>query len=95
MEYVVDLRRVRRNIQGSCRRLINDEEMADALFVRIMDPLEDAIVDDAPEVVRCKDCKYWDRTECIDGDCFCEKMFGRNMGYFTKENWYCAEGEKK
>lgn len=38
-----------------------------------------------PDVIRCKDCKYWngERERCW------------KIGQFTKEDWFCAEAERK
>ena len=47
---------------------------------------------DMVEVVRCKDCIYWDKghtEECdnLDSVCF-------HNGW-CKPNWYCADGKKR
>ncbi len=70
-----------------------DDEAGDDIYVEEWEV-------DVPEVVRCKDCKYWDRTTSVDGECFCDRLDERRLDdgsfdYFTKENWYCAEGEKE
>ena len=40
-----------------------------------------------PELVRCKDCKYWDADE---HDC------NIKIGWFAcGADWYCADGERK
>ena len=45
---------------------------------------------DAVEVVRCKDCKYF------DGDC-CDRYADETLGYShsTQPNFFCAVGERK
>ena len=43
---------------------------------------------DAVEVVRCKDCKYWER-DVIFQDGWCR---GTRRG---DPNWFCADGERR
>lgn len=77
-----------------------EDELTNYIYVEEWEVEDtDEITDDVPEVVRCRDCKYWDRTTSVDGECFCDKLDERRLDdgsfdYFTKENWYCAEGEK-
>lgn len=41
----------------------------------------------APELIRCKDCKHWNKEE---HDC------NIKVGHFTAPpDWYCADGERK
>lgn len=43
-----------------------------------------------PEIVRCKDCRYWrPNTE------FCGRWTFGWIAHRTPENWYCADGEVK
>ena len=45
------------------------------------------------ELVRCKDCKHWNRRECGSyGTCESENM---NICGFTDADWFCADGERK
>ena len=62
-------------------------------------------------IVRCKDCKHWDRTtreegnECISGpwdDAVCEVFrdwdsYGDLGEHFRRTNgdWFCADGERR
>lgn len=57
----------------------------DEMPCRERDLLLDAAVDAVP-VVRCKDCKWYDRTEC----CNC-----KYMNDFVEDNDYCSFGERK
>ena len=42
-----------------------------------------------PEIIRCKDCKHWERRECGQyGTC-------ENMDGFFTDDWYCADGERR
>ena len=45
---------------------------------------------DAVEVVRCKDCKYF------DGEC-CDRYADETLGYShsTQQNFFCAVGERR
>ena len=49
---------------------------------------------DAVKVVRCKDCKYFDKyidcKEMYQWDGFCADWARK-----TYENWYCSRGEKE
>lgn len=63
----------------------------------------------APQVVRCKDCKHWDKTtreegnDCISGpweDAVCEVFrdwdsYGDLGEHFRRTNgdWFCGDGE--
>ena len=43
-----------------------------------------------PQIVRCKDCKYWKQYESYQfGECEIYK------GYNRSGNWFCADGERK
>lgn len=48
----------------------------------------------APELIRCKDCKHgqfeqWDNGECVDKTVYCD-------GYgIHKPDWFCADGKRK
>ena len=53
---------------------------------------------DAVEVVRCKDCKWW---ELVDdyyakgyGECTCPRSVIKRST-FLNEDWYCANGERR
>lgn len=41
-----------------------------------------------PQIVRCKDCKYYNP---ISGECYRHHF----VVYFSNGNWYCADGEHK
>lgn len=50
------------------------------------------------EVVRCKNCKWW---ELVDdyyakgyGECMCPRSVIKRST-FLNEDWYCADGERK
>lgn len=47
---------------------------------------------DAVEVVRCKDCRYYNTTNCCDGFGWCERS-GMDRGSW--DNWFCADAERK
>lgn len=55
------------------------------------------IIEDCVPVVRCKDCKWWDKVDNIDGVNYgtCErKCTAIRKDAFLNENWYCADGER-
>ena len=43
-------------------------------------------------VVRCKDCRYYNTTNCCDGCGWCERS-GMDRGSW--DNWFCADGVRK
>ena len=48
---------------------------------------------DFVRVVRCRECKYWDRRECGSyGTCESENM---SICGFTDADWFCADGRMK
>ena len=44
------------------------------------------------KVVRCRDCKYWDRENRLGKRCECYKL---SKFTFTPHDWYCADGERR
>ena len=59
-------------------------------YARVKRMVEEAPTIDAVPVVRCKECKNWDATECVNGKCWC-----RTQGEYRGGDWYCADGEKQ
>ena len=52
-----------------------------------------ALLKEQEAVVRCKDCKHWNRRECGSyGTCESENM---NICGFTDADWFCADRERK
>lgn len=49
------------------------------------------VIDFAPsiDIVRCKECRYWNTKGCRDGVGECEWAY-----YMTKPNDYCSYGER-
>ena len=50
------------------------------------------------EVVRCKDCKYWELCDEEDGISYGQCMHPScviSNTVFLNEDWYCADGERK
>jgi hypothetical protein len=45
---------------------------------------------DAVEVVRCKDCKYYDVNLADGTTCFCTRL-----ELFNEYDWFCADGERR
>ena len=44
----------------------------------------------APELIRCKDCKYWQTNTQ-----FCTRWSSPFATQHTSPNWYCADAERK
>lgn len=61
-------------------------------IVKISDEvMEDECADSPPELVRCKDCKYWDRR--TSG---CMHLTGSIAPIVkTNKDWFCADGERR
>ena len=66
--------------------------------------LHDALIllNEQPEIVRCKDCKWWDRYEDSNwGYCHaCKHCHSSNHWSIRiyreyPDNWFCADGERK
>lgn len=56
-----------------------------------IDTLESAL-SEQPQIIRCKDCIYWDKghtEECDNSDSVCF-----HNGW-CKPDWFCADGEKR
>lgn len=50
---------------------------------------------DAVEVVRCRDCKFWDRTNMVTDIGFPDlARCLRGHKDYSDEFWYCADGER-
>lgn len=58
-------------------------------YALIKKKVENAPTVDAVPVVRCKDCKYHENEEI--GMVYCPNQ----IGGWVKENWFCADGERK
>ena len=70
-----------------------------------------AVLGEQPEIVRCRDCKYWNKTtreegnDCILGpweDAVCDMLrdwdgYGEFGEDFSRTNgdWFCADGERR
>ena len=44
------------------------------------------------QVVRCKDCKYFNINGCDEGFGWCER---NGIGHGSSTDWYCADGERR
>lgn len=44
-----------------------------------------------PEIVRCKDCRWWHKSETAEGFGDCGQVNGITL---KPSNWFCADGEK-
>lgn len=52
---------------------------------------------DVVEVVRCKDCEYWNKDEDVLNDGICDEWsdFEDSLIRYTKPDDYCSHGERK
>ena len=97
------------DVQDLRRMLKEQESVIEALKSDLSETL--AVLGEQPEIVRCKDCKHWDKTtreegnDCIFGpweDAVCDifrdwDSYGELGEDFRRTNgeWYCADGERK
>ena len=47
---------------------------------------------DAVEVVRCRECRYYNTTGCSDGFGWCEDAV---VSTGVSDDWYCANGQRR
>lgn len=69
--------------------------MSDVQYVMIT---TDTPMREYAPIVRCKDCKWWDKVDNIDGVNYgtCErKCTAIRQDAFLNENWFCKDGERK
>ena len=53
---------------------------------------------DYPELIRCKDCKYYQFGKLINDTRFCYRLFdnnGNHVGYNFSPNDFCSRAERK
>lgn len=50
---------------------------------------------DAVPVIRCKDCKYFQRAGCFSSGDYCTKFTQLGRGFYVKEDGYCWKAERK
>lgn len=51
-----------------------------------------ALLKSQPQIVRCKDCKYYDTKDCADGFGWCNR---NGTGHGSTDDWFCADGERR
>lgn len=45
------------------------------------------------ELIRCKDCKYWKKSELIGGDMICDYTYFNK--YYRNADDFCSKAERK
>lgn len=53
-----------------------------------------SMLKEQPQIVRCKDCKYWDQLMEHRGLCH-ELTNTHSEAFVTSSDWYCADGERR
>lgn len=84
-------------------RLFNDQIEQGAGVIGAFDAFYDALQDtptvDAVEVVRCKDCKYYNLSELLGPNKFCFRLKhpteNRVIGYNFAPDDFCSYGERR
>lgn len=79
-----------------------DDELCEDCCYNVVNKLDEAPAIEAEPVVRCKDCKWWDKKhDSPYGYCHACKHGHRsehweiNIYRIYKGDWYCADGERK
>ena len=65
---------------------------------KVWERLKQYVDSDAVSVVRCKDCKYWQKSnddQRRDGMCEALLHFHGAERYMTNEDFFCAYGERR
>ena len=67
------------------------------ILIRCVFDMIGKIVDNAPtvdavKVVRCGECKYYDKTGCVADFGWCKR---NGSGHGSTDDWFCADGERK
>ena len=108
------------NAYNDCTRFDSLSHMIDELLNEQQETIEslqgtihklNAALGEQPEIVRCKDCKHWDKTtreegnDCISGsweDAVCDMFrdwdrYGDLGENFRRTNgdWFCADGKRR
>lgn len=84
-----------KNFRFAVRELENPFDAVRHQGKKFLEMVENAPTVDAVEVVRCKDCKYWERL--TDGN-LCGDCNGHRNGLqveYTTEDDFCSYGEKR
>ena len=79
----------------NCKELIhqNGKDWLDERDIPLLDMAIEALSANAVEVVRCKDCKYWNREIHNGVEYFNFSSCDLNH-YGDGHNFYCADGER-
>lgn len=90
------------DIDAVTEKLLHDSFCSWHDFNTVMHALDEAPTIDAVPVVRCKDCKWWDkRRDSPYGYCHACKHGHRSehweIGIYRvyKGDWFCADGERR
>ena len=75
---------------------MNDYIKREDAIEMVLEPLSNMPADDVVEVVRCKDCEFWNKDENILGG-ICDEWsdFEDSIISYTKPDDYCSRGERK
>ena len=57
--------------------------------------VEDASDVDVVEVVRCKDCAFWNREDEQPNGCLCEHWSGAAALWYTPHDGFCSDGLRR
>lgn len=80
--------------------IVYTRKSSDRHLLQIISAIQNAPTVDAVEVIRCKNCKKWERNTLVFTDCgtCSENTFGDYEGYLnvgTNEDYFCGLGERK
>ena len=90
MARLIDANKVAQDVRDNNR---DNFYRADWTSKRVVELLENAPAVDAVEVVRCKDCKHYGKTEIGNKDrCMCTKILGLTI---PRPDDFCSYGERE
>ena len=87
-------------------RKVGEKKMIHEFIIKVDDDKKDIVggmplIDKPQELVRCKDCKWWDKKDDLYGYCnACKHGYHSSnweIGIYRtyKGDWFCADGEMK
>lgn len=86
---LIDADALKEFIESAYRPLCDDYHMKDYVLNQILTDIKNAPTVDAVEVIRCKDCKYFNGSASVEKGGICNK----HLSYVDDEG-FCSWGEK-
>lgn len=96
MSRLIDADELKNKLRTEQRWIVKRDEYTNEgfSFDQVMFTIDRIPTVDAVEVVRCRECKYWEAIETLIGfDCVCTAQGDMNVS--KDENDYCSWGERR